>query len=199
MISIDTDILESLVGAMTAANDAISEAVDVLNRITIHNDWGCKEKDAINDYTTTNKAKINTLSQQSQSLLNAISSAANDFITTESSISDLFQSVESIISNIFSITPAIINGLITGKTDTSDMYDSTNSNWLHDIMQDILPSSGVPEWEPVHVPSISDIINDNNILPDVVPICRLPNLESFTSQNLISPLSVCNFNDISLE
>ena len=71
MISIDTSIMRNLVIASTNANNAITDAMEVLNRISTHNDWACKEKDAINEYTNTNKNRIRQLQENSSSFLNA--------------------------------------------------------------------------------------------------------------------------------
>lgn len=102
MISIDTDIMKELVRATSTANDAIDEAVEVLNKITIHNDWGCKEKNSINNYTTSNKNKIKTLQEHSRSFLSILSSVSAEFENSENRIKDMFQSVEGLLGKVFS-------------------------------------------------------------------------------------------------
>ena len=61
MISIDTDMLRQLAAAAKEANEAIENATLRLTAITEHRDWGCKEKNTINEYTVNNKKKIRIL------------------------------------------------------------------------------------------------------------------------------------------
>lgn len=104
MISMDTEQMRNLVAAASAANGAISEAVEALNRISTHDDWACKEKDAINQYTNTNKNRVRQLQENSSAFLAALTGAATGFEETEHSIADLFSSVESLLSNLLSIS-----------------------------------------------------------------------------------------------
>lgn len=131
MISIDTAIMRNLVTAASTANNAITDAVEVLNRISAHNDWACKEKDAINDYTNTNKNRIRQLQENAGSFLNAINGAATEFEEAETSISDMFSSVESILSNVLSISVGV-DGNFLKQNKVFPIY----SNIFKDILSD---------------------------------------------------------------
>ena len=133
MISVDTSVMRNLVSAASTANDAINDAVEILSRISSHNDWQCKEKDAINDYTNTNKTKIRNLQENSNSFLNAISSAANEFEEAEKSILNMFSSVESILSGVLSFA-----GNVFGAGESSGGFASTFSNTLKDVMGKVM-------------------------------------------------------------
>lgn len=110
MISIDTTVMRDLVAVTKSANEAISNATDLLDRISTHNDWACKEKNAINDYTITNRKQIHTIQEDFAAFLNAISAATAEIEDSENSIADMFSSVESLLANILSIAPTIISG-----------------------------------------------------------------------------------------
>ena len=173
MISIDTSIMRNLVTASTTANNAITDAMEVLNRISNHNDWACKEKDAINDYTNTNKNRIRQLQENSSSFLIAITGATTEFEETETSISDMFSSVESMISNILSITAAttgVIGGPLQHGTPIAD-FPSGFSNIIKDVLKDIVPQTRQEGYNP---------------------------LEAFIANNVTEPIALCNFSDIDL-
>lgn len=174
MISIDTSIMRNLVTASSTANNAITDAMEVLNRISTHNDWACKEKDAINEYTNTNKNRIRQLQENSSSFLNAITEAATEFEETETSISDMFSSVESMISNILSITAATA-GVIGGPLQQGGFllpeFTSTFSGVIKDVLKDIVPQTRQEGYNP---------------------------FDAFIANNVTDPIALCNFSDIDL-
>lgn len=174
MISIDTSIMRDLVTASTTANNAITDAMEVLNRIAAHNDWACKEKEAINDYTNTNKNRIRQLQENSSSFLNAITGAATEFEETETSISDMFSSVESMISNILSITAAVAGGVIGGSLQhntTIENFPSDFSNIIKEVLKDIVPQTRQDGYN---------------------------SFDAFIANNVTEPIALCNFSDIDL-
>lgn len=176
MISIDTALLRELVSASSVANDAIDNAVDALNRVSTHNDWGCKEKYAINEYAITNRNKIKQLQENSREFLNVITQVSNEFETSENSIIDLFSSVESLLSGMLSIPVSVVtNGHThtgTNQLGFAENFADIISKWQKSI-----------EWKP-----IDDI---------AVPICANP-FETYTRNSLTDAISVCNFEDINL-
>lgn len=174
MISIDTSIMRNLVTASSTANNAITDAMEVLNRISTHNDWACKEKDAINEYTNTNKNRIRQLQENSSSFLNAITGAATEFEETETSISDMFSSVESMISNILSITAAtagVIGGPLQQGGSPLPEFTSTFSDVIKDVLKDIVPQTRQEGYNP---------------------------FDAFIANNVTDPIALCNFSDIDL-
>lgn len=144
MISIDTDIMKELVRATSTANDAIDEAVEVLNKITIHNDWGCKEKNSINNYTTSNKNKIKTLQEHSRSFLSILSSVSAEFENSENRIKDMFQSVESLLGKVFSTLTGGQTSAASGSqtSDISSIITGTKQTLSYEIVD------GKVVWKP---------------------------------------------------
>lgn len=174
MISIDTAIMRNLVTATSTANNAITDAMEVLNRISTHNDWACKEKDAINEYTNTNKNRIRQLQENSAAFLNAITGAVAEFEQTETSISDMFSSVESMLANILSITVAtagVIGGPLQQGGSPLPEFPQQFPSMVETIIKDHLPNTIMEGWNP---------------------------LDSFVANNITKPITVCNFSDIDL-
>ena len=99
MISIDTDMLRQLAAAAKEANEAIENATLRLTAITEHRDWGCKEKNTINEYTVNNKKKIRILQDNSSSFLSALNDVVNDFEKTEKNVCNNTGGIDSIIAN----------------------------------------------------------------------------------------------------
>ena len=172
MISIDTSIMRNLVTASVTANNAITDAMEVLNRISTHNDWACKEKDAINEYTNTNKNRIHQLQENSSAFLTAIAGAASEFEETETSISDMFSSVESMLSNILSITAGVVGGPLQQN------------------------GSPLPEFSPQFDSIIKDVLNN---IPLTRMTDGYDPFAAFVSNNITEPIAICNFPDIDLE
>lgn len=174
MISIDTAVMRDLANVAANANNAITDAMDVLNRITTHNDWACKEKNAINDYTNTNKNRIRQLQENSASFLNAINGAAADFEQTETSISEMFSSVESMLANILSITvatPGVIGGPLQSGGSPLGEFPEALPTKMETIIKDYLPQTRMDGFNP---------------------------MEAFELNNITDPISLCEFADIDL-
>lgn len=110
MIVIDTEILKHLAGIAGRVNEEIRDAADILNSVTTHNDWGCSERDTINNFTIQNKTKIKQISDASSNFYNIINSVSDEFAMVERDIPSMFSSVDSIIGHVISIpVPVSIN------------------------------------------------------------------------------------------
>lgn len=104
MISVDTDVLKQLAQASQNANQELEAASQLLNQVTAHNDWGCKERVTINNYIQNSRTKMQALMESSRSFSSVMTQVMEEFVKTESGISDMFETVESWISKIISIT-----------------------------------------------------------------------------------------------
>lgn len=182
MISIDTVILRQLVSACSAANESINDAVDALNRVTIHNDWNCKERDSINEYTNQNKIKIRSLQEKSKSFLNTLTLVSHDFENAEASISDMFSSLDGILGSVIAIP------LTEGPINTETWVQQT------------------PQRNPVFG-SVVDWIKEQNVWtnPPAVIVDNGPSggianwLDHHELTTISDPISVCFFDDIKLD
>ncbi len=111
MISLDTELMKQLVESCVTANNNIEDAVAALAGITSHNDWGCKEKTRIDEYTETNKQKIKQLQECSDSFLRVLREVTHDFESTEQSIADMASNVDASISGILTVASAAVSGV----------------------------------------------------------------------------------------
>ncbi len=186
MISIDTGIMRELVGATTTANNAITDAMEVLNRISTHNDWACKEKDAINEYTNTNKNKIKQLQENSSAFLSAITAATTEFETTETSIADMFSSVETMLGGILSVATGVING---------NAHTGTNHGGFSPVFTDI-----IKDLFKGNDGTIGPIETPSNLAEQGIYIMSGSNdyFSNYAANNMTEGIALCNFEDIDL-
>ena len=215
MISIDTEIMRQLVSACSAANDSINEAVDVLNRVTAHNDWGCKERNSINEYTNQNKVRIRALQEKSKSFLSTLTQVSHDFENAETSISDMFSSLESLLGGVIAI-PITGGGLINTGTwgGNAPQIPSNFQNIFNDFFgNSITPikptDSGYrpgidvshgndgeitgPGYNPITGEGVFHYDEDGNLLYATM---SAP-LEKYEANNITAIPTVCNFEDLS--
>lgn len=82
-LDIDTDVLRQTVSMAKRTNDAITEAMNYLNQVVIHNDWMCKERYTINDHTVENRTLAQTIQGWSSNFYSAIDNASQLFDDTE--------------------------------------------------------------------------------------------------------------------
>ena len=116
-ILIDTERLQSLMGALDSACKSIEEAMGELQQMTTHENWACPERHAINDYILTNRADIQKLQVRSFTFTSVARQVANEFVETESGISGLFHSLEDKIGDVLSL------GKVTGAGAALQVID----------------------------------------------------------------------------
>ncbi len=167
VISIDTLIMKQLASAAASSNESVNDAVEALNRIAIHNDWGCKEKDAINDYSVANKNKIKQLQEHSRAFLNSVSQAADDFDKSENDVIGWGSGIDSIIG-------ACIGVIGTGTTHTGGNNRPSIFPDMKEILKDILKDDGIGKWghnTPVGI--AAQVLND---IEAPIPICKFDDI-----------------------
>lgn len=114
-LNIDTSILRSSVSVAQQANEAISEAANLLNEITVHEDWICRERDRIKEMTTSNKQKAQQIQERSSSFYSAIQTASERFDSTEQDSCRRINGVDDIIGRITTIVPKISENVHGGS------------------------------------------------------------------------------------
>lgn len=103
ILDIDTALMRQVVSAAATASGAVDNATDALSRISVHNDWGCREKTAINQNAATCRAKIQQLQENANAFLNNVRLAADEFDETENSISSWFSQLESVLADAIAV------------------------------------------------------------------------------------------------
>ena len=198
MIVIDTDILKQLVSAASSANQSISEAVNELNRIVSHDDWACKERTRINDYTVSNANRIKAIQNNANSFLSALSTVLGEFESTEDSISSLISGVDSTIADVLSTNqPLVTDGNIGNVTLPSGLI----GNWLNSV-----PAKIWRNEEPVYIDMLTGDAHyaDGHVEPGGFDPLR--NIgQSETSQlgkieigSILDRISICEFDNLKL-
>ena len=102
-IAYDVATLAQLAAACENANDELHRAQNLIQEIHSHNDWGCKEKDAIDDQMRDMRKRIRLLCENQQSFLKAVRQVEDDLRDAERRVSGLFGGVESVLGKILSI------------------------------------------------------------------------------------------------
>lgn len=169
MISIDTDMLRQLAAAAKEANEAIENATLRLTAITEHRDWGCKEKNTINEYTVSNKKKIRILQDNSSSFLSALNDVVNDFENTEKNVCNNTGGIDSIIADA-------MDAAWGAAIDVIGKPHETDNNMFHSHSHPTVISEAA-------VSVVDSVIKD---IPQFKPAVDMPGAV------------ICNFNDIDL-
>ena len=115
ILNIDTSILRSSVSVAQQANEAISEAASLLNAITVHEDWICRERDRIKEMTLANKQKAQQIQERSSSFYSAIQTASETFDSTEQDSCRRINGVDDIIGRISTVVPKISENVHGGS------------------------------------------------------------------------------------
>ena len=211
MILIDTEIMRQLVSICSSAARSIDEAVDSLNRVTMHNDWGCRERESINESTNRNKTLIRALQEKSRSFLNALTLVSQDFENAENSISDMFSSLESIIGSAIAIPTVIDTGTWGGtwkppinRTSFTDIFDwwfqNNNSSGYRPGIDVIHRQNGEvigPGYNPKTGEGVFHYDENGNLLYAEMT-APLP-MERYEISSFSAAPTVCNFSDLSLD
>lgn len=100
ILDIDTDILRQSVATAKRTNDAITEAMNLLNQVVIHNDWKCQERVRINDHTVENRTLAQTIQGWSSNFYNAIEQTSQLFDESEQEAIRETNSLDEVIGRI---------------------------------------------------------------------------------------------------
>ena len=92
IIDVNPQTITGIAQTIANAYGEVEEAARILTSITEHNNWNCKERDAINDYTRSNAQEILKISEKSGNFANVMKVVAENFTTDEKNISEMFTS-----------------------------------------------------------------------------------------------------------
>lgn len=109
IIDLETDVLRETTETAKRANENIDQAVELLNQVVIHDDWGCSERDEINNYTVENRRRIQELQSKAAAFYNALCDSLAQFEAAEKETATSFQGVDGEIAGVLSMTPGIIS------------------------------------------------------------------------------------------
>ena len=112
LIDINTEELRSAVQIAQRANMHLTDAMECLNRVIIHDDWGCPERDSINRNTIENRKAAETLQYNSEMFYKNILYAADRFVQVENEIGQMLGMVDGPLGQFLSLVP---KGIGTGE------------------------------------------------------------------------------------
>ena len=92
IIDVNPQTITGIAQTIANAYGEVEEAARILTSITEHNNWNCKERDAINDYTRSNAQEILKISEKSGNFANVMKMVAENFTTDEKNISEMLLS-----------------------------------------------------------------------------------------------------------
>ena len=121
VLNIDTSILRSSVSVAEQANTAITEASNLLNSITVHDDWVCRERDKIKEMTLSNRQNAQQIQERSSSFYSAIKTASEKFDTTEQDSCRRINGVDDSIGKITTVVPKITENIFGGSGSGADI------------------------------------------------------------------------------
>ena len=98
LIDVNPDTLIQIAGTISGAYGAVEQVSGILRSITTHQDWTCRERDVINEYTVSNANTILKIDERMGNFSNVMKSVAEAFRSDEQSISQMTESVEGIIA-----------------------------------------------------------------------------------------------------
>lgn len=107
ILEIDTDVLRQTVSMARHTNDAITDALNLLNQVVIHEEWNVDERRVLNQYTLDNRATAKNLQQNSTSFYHAIEQTSQLFLEAEQESIREINTLEPLISSIASVIPGI--------------------------------------------------------------------------------------------
>lgn len=121
VLNIDTSILRNSVSVAEQANTAITEASNLLNSITVHDDWVCRERDKIKEMTLSNRQNAHQIQERSSSFYSAIKTASEKFDTTEQDSCRRINGLDDSIGKITTVVPKITESIFGGSGSGADI------------------------------------------------------------------------------
>ena len=153
-ISIDTSIMQQMANIALRARTAMEDAVKSANTVTEHNDWNCKERDAINE-SVVNVKKNNNIVNENLSLFSSkINELAEKFNEFDASLKSDFSEFDESVGNMLAIentniatntTAATIN--ITDITQTNNISLTNTPYWQNYHLQNLTKPISVVNFE----------------------------------------------------
>lgn len=121
IVDIDTEILRSSVSVAERASEAITEASSLLNAITVHEDWICRERDRIKEMTVENRQKARQIKDRSAAFYTAVRTASEKFDQAEAESCRRINGVDDLIGQISTVVPKITQSVFGGSATGADI------------------------------------------------------------------------------
>ena len=110
ILEIDTDILRQSVTVAESANQQITDAMNMLNKISVHDDWNCPYRETLKERTLNNRAKISEIQSNSSNFYQAVKTSSERFDQAERDCISRQSIIESALETIHNIVPISSGG-----------------------------------------------------------------------------------------
>ena len=107
IIDIETQLLKQMSHLANSAFQELQSADTVLRMVTEHHDWGCKERDHINEMIRKSRDDMKKLRVSGAALHGAVKAAADEFEASEHSIINIFGALEGLLGSQLSATNTV--------------------------------------------------------------------------------------------
>ncbi len=115
ILDLDTDVLRSSVSVAERANDEITNAMNMLNQIIVHDDWICPDRELLKNKTLENRTLIQNLQNDSTAFYKAIESSSARFDETEQTCIQRTNQVDALIAQIKNVVPGLAGSVSIGN------------------------------------------------------------------------------------
>lgn len=126
VLDLDTDILRDTVAIAEQANNDITEAMNLLNQIVVHDDWICKERNTIKNYTLSNRQKVQELQSNADSFYKAIRQSSELFDEMEQTTLSRINQVDDLLSKIHNVVPTLGTSTAGGSISIASFDNLSN-------------------------------------------------------------------------
>ncbi len=123
ILDLDTDVLRSSVSVAERANEEITNAMNLLNQIVVHDDWICPDRETLKSKTLENRALIQKLQNDSSSFYKAIHHSSARFDETEQTCIQRTNQVDSLIAQIKNVVPGLTGAVSIGNDIAITKFD----------------------------------------------------------------------------
>lgn len=124
IMTINTDALRNVAASAKTANEAILDAMKLLESITVHDDWICVQREAIKEYTLANKKDSQTIHDNANSFYTAIETASQRFDETETTDAGKVNSIDEAIGSVLTVVPMAGMTVAPSVVDFSEIQTS---------------------------------------------------------------------------
>lgn len=196
-IAYDVSVMQDLVSACSSANSELEKAQRLILEVRSHNDWTCKEKDAIDDLMNQCRNMVKRLSEQQQAFLEAVRQVAGDLGDAEQSVSGLFSGVEDILQRILAIPVPehiTVGSSLLGANAASSVLQRVSEIFPSDVVS-MNDGFDLSEWmSGAETVSVWEAVRNSW----GTAVNSLGQTTGSTSKDLLSEIMVSSFQDLDL-
>ena len=121
---IDTDIMTNITVESINASSSVKDSADLLDKVIQHDDWCCKEKDAINENIRSIKTNALLICDAFEAFSTAVRNTAQRYVDMVNEEQKDILDINQAIGNLYASELNLITPSITSGVSTSSYIDS---------------------------------------------------------------------------